>query len=378
LLTLSLPEAHPLRLTVQPVDWFAQRADNGRKGKRLTSNYLKQGRIQFDLTRAKKSNLMRGELFLVKIKQLGLYFPDTHFSWLLKHGMFVPFNRNVYRNYFSPFQLPILDMLYQLEVDSLEYPISKNPFTRKGITRLKPTFAKKNLPITWQTYFKHNKSQILLEQKYWYQLVRILHEASALQQAVDTLAEDWFTEDQASLKMMSAVDDARKSLIQGEAYALAKQIMDDNPDMPPNEVRNWATSTLPLQIIKHNPLYLVASTYTQSLQASKDASTFSNTSDGTNHLKVADFYASLIDLVRFYFRCLGEKPIPSIERLTSMGQIKKKRLCSVCGDEFIPRGKGRKNILCEKDNCHKIRDRQQRKLRWSRRSKVTRIDKMSV
>ena len=321
---------------------------------------------------------MRGELFLVKIKRLGLYFPDTHFSWLLKHGMLVPFNRNVHRNYFSPFQLPILDMLYQLEVDSLEYPVLKNPFARKGIAHNTFPMVKGSQAITWQKYLQLHKSKILLQQKDWNQFIRVIHQISALQAAVDDAAKAWFAEDQTSYKFMRNEGSARNRLIETEAHVLAKQISGDNPSIKTNEIRHWATGRLPLHIIRHNPLYLVASTYTQSLQASKDASTFGNTSDGTNQLKVADFYTSLIDLVRFYFRCLGEKPIPSIERLTSMSQMKKKRRCSVCGDEFIPRGKGRKNILCEKDNCHKIRDRQQRKLRWSRKSKVTRIDKMSV
>jgi len=337
-------------------------------------------RIKFDIDKAEKKGLIDGRSFSMTTQYDGLFFPDFHFRWLEAKGLIIPLKRSRGKNYYSHFQLPLLDIINGYKEDTLEYPnpkfFSGLQLEINGKTIDSPGWIK-DQPVLWQDHVIVNKETILEGNKEWNDFIRIIHLASQLFSIVQAAARKWYDEDKLNGEDVYRAELAHhlQRLKSGPGNFYAKQIRDRVPGISSKVIRYWATSTLPAYVIKHNPLYQQLDQYPRMQEVFDNFFAGKTIFRKNNEIALANFYVWMIRYTSFYLECLEGKGLDDIRKLTARMGAKEIRHCAVCHAPFKPRPTGRVNILCPQKSCKKEWDRNQVK---SRRKRMKGINKTSV
>jgi hypothetical protein len=311
--------------------------------------------------------------FVSLCKQKGLYVSPYQFRWYENNKIIYPLLKWKNKNYYSIFQIYILDYIEIWKEETLGYsnptwcePLIKEIKTKKGILpRHSPDWIKTD-PVLWQDYLLWNKENIAIEGLKWNEVVKILFDIKdlfnvffyATQKEVKKLKKGGWNK-----KFLSR--DIFNNLIFNAGKFYAQKIKRAHPEMSEAIIRYW-TKICAVQMERLNPFFKKSKERPSLLKLFKEsdwlmpAAGFRNR---RNEIQLANFYWRIADYLTFYLECLtGEKEL-SIEELTSptLGGLevslkKQEKICEICGDRFIPNPKrvgGRPQILCGKENCNR-------------------------
>jgi len=312
--------------------------------------------------------------FLSLCRNKGLYVPLYQFRWYEKNKIIYPLLERGGKNYYSVFQIYILDYIEIWKEETLEYPnptwcepLTKEIKTKKGIIfRHSPDWIKTH-PVLWQDYLLWNRENIAIEGLKWNEVAKILLDIKDLFNVFfdKTQKEVWKLKKKGYNKKF-LFRDIFNNLIFNAGNFYAQKIKKAYPEMSESIIRYWI-NICAMQMKRLNPFFEKSKELPLLLKLFKESEKLMPTAGFSgrrrNEIQLANFYWQIIDYLTFYLECLtGVKELP-IEELTSpaLGGLgisleRGERICETCGDKFIPNPKrtgGRPQILCGKESCNK-------------------------
>lgn len=311
--------------------------------------------------------------FVSFCKQEGLYVPLYQFRWYENNKIIYPLLKWKNKNYYSIFQIYILDYIEIWKEETLGYPnptwcesLTKETKTKRGIiSRYSPGWIKTD-PVLWQDYLLWNRENITIEGLKWNEIAKILLDIKDLfnvfiyttQKEVEKLKmEGW------NKKFLSR--DIFNNLTFNAGKLYAQKIKKAHPETSEAIIRYW-TKICAVQMGRLNPFFKKSKECPSLLKLFKESKWLMPTAgfrDRRNEIQLANFYWRIIDYLTFYLECLTGEKEASIEELTypTLGGLgvsleKQEKICEICGAKFIPNPKrvgGRPQILCGKKSCNR-------------------------
>lgn len=311
--------------------------------------------------------------FISLCKQRGLYVPLYQFRWYEKNKIIYPLLKWKGKNYYSTFQIYILDYIEIWKEETLGYPnptwcepLTKEIKTKKGIiSRHSPGWIKTD-PVLWQDYLLWNRENIVIEGLKWNEVAKILLDIKDLFAIFfrKTQKEVWKLKKKGHNKKF-LFRDIFNNLIFNAGNFYAQKIKKVHPEMSESIIRYWI-DVCAVQIERLNPFFKKSKERPSLLKLFKESEWLMPTagfSNRRNEIQLANFYWRIADYLTFYLECLTREKEASIEELTSptLGGLgvsleKQEKICEICGDKFIPNPKrvgGRPQILCGKESCNR-------------------------
>jgi len=312
--------------------------------------------------------------FISLCRNRGLYVPLYQFRWYENNKIIYPVLKREGKNYYSIFQIYILDYIEIWKEETLKYPnptwcepLTKEIKTKKGIISCHSPDWIKTHPALWQDYLLQNRENIAIEGLKWNEVAKILLDIKDL---FDVFSDKTYWEIE-KLKEKGWGEkilprDILNSLIFNAGNFYAEKIKKVHPEMSESIIRYWI-KICAVQIKELNPFFGKSKELPLLLKLFKESEKLIPTAGffgrRRNEIQLANFYWQIIDYLTFYLECLTREKEPSIKELTSstlgglgISSEREERICEICGNKFISNPKrtgGRPQILCGKENCNK-------------------------
>lgn len=290
-------------------------------------------KIKFSYQKKSSFSLLSSQEFLVRCKENGLVFDKVQFKWLEENQLILPMGKKGTENYYSIFQLSILDFVQECKNDCLDYPNSKYKYSQGRKVRC----------FTWQESLLSNKEAIIKENKEWLELIIVLINISHLykitkEEAIRQIQAVKKKKEDAGEKIKgleSLVSDIFCHLRDSIGGKLARKIFIHHKKINEAVINYWIESYLSALAIKHNPILQLADEIPTLPSIIRDnehrISTIFRKNDD---IKIANYYLMLIDYLKFYLRCLAGKKMLTDEEILSKYPEEKSRICIICKKKF--------------------------------------------
>jgi len=316
----------------------------------------------------KKTSLPLGFLtatqFASDCKTDGLPIPVEHTLWLIEKKFIMPIAKINGVDYYSEYQIYILDLIEDRRLQSLNYP--KGP----GVTRTGETLKSYYPETTWQNYLLSNKNSITEVAKQWNPIAKLLLEIQPLHNDFlhkAIIKKEGFGNPEIGEK--ERIDIMLQGIIESDGPIKANSILKKYPDISESILRLWKNNRLPAAAVKHNPILSLGKQRPDLLDIFlTDKTEPSTIFTRGNPMRLSNLYLRMIFYLNFFISCLNEGKEPEVKNVFTVHYLEK--LCAACRHPFIPnptRG-GKIQKLCGKAECDAEYRRRQEKERRGRKA----------
>ena len=293
----------------------------------------------------------------------GLPVSAEHTIWILKKKLVPPIATLSEVDYYSEYQIYLLDLIQDRRLQTLDYPKAAG-ITRAG-KKLKSYFPE----VTWQEYVLLNKRPIVEAAKQWNPIAKLLleiqplyneflHNAMAAKERLKARGDGWDEK----------IDMTMQFLMENDGPTRGKAILKNYPTLSEDILRYWKNHVLPVCAIKHNPAILLSSQRPDLLEIfSREEGRLSTIFTMGNPIRLANFYMQMISYLQFFISCLNEGREPRAQEIFI--SHKSPKICLICGASFIPNPKrkgGKLQTLCGKPQCNR-EQRRRRAIQYRKR-----------
>jgi len=312
------------------------------------------------------TKLHEAEDFNSLCRQRGLYTPPYQFRWYENNKIIYPLLKWKSKNYYSVFQIYILDYIEIWKEETLGYPnptwcesLTKEIKTKKGIiSRHSPGWINEQ-PVLWQNYLLGNKKTIAPKGEKWNEVAKIILDIKDLFDVFSDKTQkevEKFKKGGQNKKFLFR--DIFNNFVLNAGSFYAQKIMKTHPEISEEIIRYWIEVCV-VRMERLNPFFKKSKGLPILLKLFKESERLMPTAGSfrirRNEIQLANFYWQIVDYLTFYLECLTGEKEPPVEELTSSNSRGQKKICEICGDNFIPNPKrvgGRPQILCGKENCN--------------------------